>query len=197
MRRGVVFVIGLSLLACSPFRARANEPTCIVHVEGDPTGLIDQFHDTPGGLLLGAENGLFRYDGTRTIQVQGDPTGRYIREFYDTPGGVLLNAQNGLFRYDGRRIVHVEGDPTGLIVQFHDTPGGLLLAAENGLFRYDGRRTIHVAGDPTHFHPGVSRHAGCRFYGSGNSGCRIHPCRRICQRAMCAAPYLGSGRATR
>jgi hypothetical protein len=36
-----------------------------------------------------------------------------------------------------------------------------------------------------------------RSLAKANSGCRIHPCRRICQRAMCAAPYLGSGCATR
>ena len=51
-----------------------------VKVQGDQTGEIRDFHDVPGGLLLGTTNGLFRYDGARTIRVEGDATG-YIREF--------------------------------------------------------------------------------------------------------------------
>jgi len=45
MRHGVVFVVGLLLLACSPFWAQADEVTCIVRV-------------TPAGLMISAENGL-------------------------------------------------------------------------------------------------------------------------------------------
>jgi len=87
--------------------------TRTVRVEGDLTGPIHAFHDTPTGLLVGAEKGLFRYDGTRTVHVVA-PATRYgytrIDQFHDTPRGMLVAAENGLFRYDGTRIVLVEGD---------------------------------------------------------------------------------------
>ncbi len=62
-----------------------------------PTWRVRGFHDAPGGLLLSAYNGLFRYDGARIIRVEGDPTGGYP-EFHDAPGGLLLGARNGLLR---------------------------------------------------------------------------------------------------
>jgi len=88
---------------------------------------------------VGAYNGLFRYDGTRTVHVTGtpaspDPTGR-INQFHDTLGGLLVAAENGLFHYDGMHTIHVPGDPTSPVYAFYDTPGGLLVAAENGLFQ--------------------------------------------------------------
>jgi hypothetical protein len=49
-------------------------------VEADPISGRADFHDTPGGLLLNAENGLFRYDGKRVIRVEGDPIGE-VTEF--------------------------------------------------------------------------------------------------------------------
>jgi hypothetical protein len=35
--------------------------------------------NTPTGLLLGAKNGLFRYDGTRTVRVEGDGINFIVR----------------------------------------------------------------------------------------------------------------------
>ena len=97
MRCVVVVIVGLFLLSCSPFRAWADATTCVVRVEGDPTGDIHNFHDTPAGLLLRAENGWFRYDGTRIVRVEGGPTG-YTQEFHKTPVGLLMSTENGLFR---------------------------------------------------------------------------------------------------
>src|SRR5436190_1556870 len=76
MRRVFTFPVTLLLLLVySPLQASTDEPTCIVHVEGEPTGAINDFHDLPGGLLLVAADGLFRYDGSRVVHVGGDPTG--------------------------------------------------------------------------------------------------------------------------
>jgi len=77
------------------------------------------------GLLIGAEGGLFRYDGTRTIHVQGDLPDLDNIEFFATPGGLLMGARDGLFRYDGTRIVRVMGDHTDRMYHFNffDTPG--------------------------------------------------------------------------
>src|ERR1700730_13348822 len=76
MRRAFTFAVTLSLLACIPIsRAWADEATCVVHVEGEPTGNIFDFHDAAGELLVGAEKGLFRYDGKHTVHVEGEPTG--------------------------------------------------------------------------------------------------------------------------
>jgi len=158
LRYGVVFAVGLLMLSCSPLRAWADATACVVRMEGDATattgiiatGRINEFRDTPTGLLLGADNGLFRYDGTRTVHIGGDPTGG-IGAFRDAPGGLLLVAEKGLFHYDGTQTAQIGGDPTGGINEFRDTPTGLLLGAENGLFRYDGKRIVHIDGDPTGF----------------------------------------------
>src|SRR5215813_12990523 len=101
MRCALTFAAILLLLAYIPLPpAWANEPICVLHVEGEPTGNIFGFHAAAGEVLVGAENGLFRYDGTRTVHVRGEPTGEVL-DFYDIPGSPLLNTGNGLLRYDG------------------------------------------------------------------------------------------------
>jgi hypothetical protein len=57
----------------------------IFEVAGDPTGRIYDIRDAPDGLLLRADNGLFRYDGKRTRHVAGDSVWR-IGEFLRRPG---------------------------------------------------------------------------------------------------------------
>jgi hypothetical protein len=127
--------------------ASADDATCVVHVEGDSTGQVFDVRDTPGGTLVAAWNGLFRFDGKHTIQIKGD-TGE-VTGFYDTPFGLLLNAENGLFRYDGAHLVRSEGDTPGYIEQIQTNRGEVLMAAGNGLFRYQQTRTVHVAGATT------------------------------------------------
>jgi hypothetical protein len=185
MRNPVILGVGLLLLASGPFQVWADETTCIVHLEeSDPTNGVLAFINTPGGLMLSAQNGLFRYDGKRLVHLTDDPTGG-VTDLLDTPRGLLLNAQNGLFRYDGKRVIRVEGDPISGRARFHDTPGGLLLRAQNGLFRYDGKRVIRVEGDPiggvTEFHDtprglllntqnGLFRYDGTRTVHIGGEG---------------------------
>jgi hypothetical protein len=59
----------------------------IFEVAGDPTGRIYDIRDAPDGLLLGADNGLFRCDGKRTIHVAGE-WGEFSLD-KDTPDGLL------------------------------------------------------------------------------------------------------------
>jgi hypothetical protein len=89
---------------------------------GDPTGSIYDSHDALDGPLLGAENGLFHFDGQRIFEVAGDPTGR-IYDIRDAPDGLLLRADNRLFRYDGKRTRHVAGDSVWRIGEFLRRPG--------------------------------------------------------------------------
>ena len=150
MRYLLIITVGPLLLIYSSCQIRAAEPTCVVSVpvQGEPIGAISDIHEAPGGPLLVAEYGLFRYDGARVMGVPGELTG-YIRDFHNTSGGLLLAAQNGLFRYNGIVVARVPGEPTGEVQSFHDTPSGLLLSAQNGLFRYDGLRVTSVPGEPT------------------------------------------------
>ena len=141
-----------------------------------------RFHDTPAGLLLDAENGLFRYDGTRTVHVEGDPTG-YIHPFRDTPGGLLLGAEMACSVTTARapfmsKVIRLED----LSVSRH--AGGLLLRG-NGLFRYDGTRTVHVEGDPPGRIHQISRHAGWAASGRGE---RPVPLRRHAHRSCRRRP---------
>ncbi|MGH6835066.1 MAG: hypothetical protein ACREC9_05855 [Methylocella sp.] len=148
MRHGVVFVVGFLLVACSPFRAWADEPACVVRVKGEPIRDVQSFYAAPGGLLLGALQGLFRYDGARLDRVEGEPT-ESVFKFHYTPGGLSVGAWHGLFRYNGVRVDRVEGEWTERVFAFHDTPSGLPVGASRGLFRYDGARLDRVAGETT------------------------------------------------
>jgi len=100
-------------------------------------------------LLLGAAQGLFRYDGKSVVPVEGGEKARFVEVFHDGPGEqLLLGTGDGLFRYDGKSVVPVEGgENTGSVSAFHDGPGEqLLLGTGDGLFRYDGKSVVPVEG---------------------------------------------------
>jgi hypothetical protein len=48
--------------------------THIIRIGGDPTGRIKDTYNTPRGLLVHAQDGLFLYDGQRTVHVAVAPT---------------------------------------------------------------------------------------------------------------------------
>jgi hypothetical protein len=147
MGRVVAIAIGLLLLTCGSLRASEEEPACVVPVGSEPTGAVNDFHDGPGGLLVAAANGLFRYDGAHITEVEGEGVPSFNLLFHDVPGGVLITfGDNGLLFYDGARVVQVQGDPTGAVNSFQDTPGGLLIGAERGVFRYQDVRVARVPG---------------------------------------------------
>jgi hypothetical protein len=136
--------VGLLLLALTSQPVAAQEPSCVVPVAGPPTGTIDGVYDAPGGLLIEAANGLFRYDRTRISAVRGEEPGP-IRQALLRPHELLLAAANGLFRYDGESVLLAGHADTGDVHKFQELPGGLLLAAREGLFAYNGAEIIPLA----------------------------------------------------
>jgi hypothetical protein len=143
--------VALLALACGTFRASADELLCAIRAPGDETANLREFHETPDdSLLLGAEKGLFRYDGGRTVKVKGDETSRTYK-FYDMRDGLLLLlARKGLFRYEAGHATKIKGDDIGSVHEFHESPQyGLLLAATNGLSRYKDQRVTKVQGEQT------------------------------------------------
>ena len=79
---------------------RAN-PACVVPAGDTATGSVNDMRDLPaGGVLIGAEDGLFRYEPARIRFVPaGDTATGSVKQMLDLPGGgVLINAEKGLFR---------------------------------------------------------------------------------------------------
>ena len=148
MRGTLTSTVNLLLLVCVPVpRALADEPTCLLPIGRFETGQVNSFHDGPDGLpLVGAWEGLFRYDGKGVVRVEGEEM-RAVSAFHDGPDGLLLGAGNGLFRYDGKVVVRVKGENAENVRAFHDGPDGLLLGAESGLFRYDSKGVVRVGGE--------------------------------------------------
>lgn len=149
MRHTATFAISALPLTCYVFAAWADEPVCIVSVQGAQTGAVEDFHDVPGGVLIAAEGSLFRFDGERAA-----PIIKYLVFgsgflFQDVPGGVLLITDQRVFRYDGSNIVVIGGPPIGFVNAVLDTAEGVLLGTANGLFRYDGASFGPVMGPIT------------------------------------------------
>ena len=131
---------------------QAEEPTCAVTVSKEPTGQIDDFRDGPGGVLLIAADGLFRYNGSDVLPVEGDPIG-LPSAYYTGHGELLLAANNSLYRFNGERIVRVWQDPESDIISndihLKETSKGLLITGNRGLYLYDGSQVTRVEGERT------------------------------------------------
>jgi hypothetical protein len=111
-------------------------------------GRVKSIHETSNGPLIAAGSGLFRYDGTGALRVEGgDASG--IEAIYDAPGGPLVSSLDSLFRYDGAHVVRIEGAALGYVHGVLATPRGILVASNNGLFRVDGVRLIRLEGGPS------------------------------------------------
>jgi hypothetical protein len=117
-----------------------TNPDCLVPAGEAATGSVNNMEDLPGGgVLIGAENGLFRYDSAQAHLVPaGDATTGRVSGMHGLPGGgVLISAENGLFRYDSAQahLVPVGDAATGGASNMHDLPGGgVLIGAQNGFF---------------------------------------------------------------
>jgi hypothetical protein len=117
-----------------------TNPDCLVPAGEAATGSVNNMEDLPGGgVLISAENGLFRYDSAQAHLVPvGDAATGAVSNMYDLPGGgVLIGAQNGWFRYDPAQahLVPVGDAATGGASNMHDLPGGgVLIGAQNGFF---------------------------------------------------------------
>ena len=136
----------------------APRPVCVVAADAD-TGPVNATGDFPGGLLIGAERGLFlarATDGKVSVTpVRGDgDTGRVLSVHGLPGGGALIGAWSGVFvaREAGGTIsVAAVVDPnTGPVFAMRGLPGGVLIGAAEGLFlarQADGKLTVGRAGD--------------------------------------------------
>ncbi len=115
---------------------------CVVATAGkEKTGSALDMHDLPGGgVLIGADEGLFRYDpATGLVAAAGKEKTGGVREVDDlSGGGVLIGPDEGLFRYDSATglVAPAGKELTGGSVRgMHDLPGGgVLIGAEAGWF---------------------------------------------------------------
>ena len=152
-------VIGTLLV--SPPAALAQDaprPVCVAAADAD-TGPVAALGDVPGGMLIGAEKGLFlarAADGKLTVTpVRGDRAAERVLSIHSLPGGgALVGAWNGVFvaREAGGTIsVAAVVDPnTGPVFAMRGVPGGVLIGAAEGLFlarQADGKLTVARAGD--------------------------------------------------
>lgn len=151
-RCGAVF-LGLSQAALAQDAPRL----CVVAADAD-TGAVHAMDDAPGGMLIGAEKGLFlarkQADKVAVAPAGNGDTGRVLA-IHAFPGGALIGAWNGVFvaRQAGGTIsvVDVIDADTGRVEHFRDLPGaGVLIGTENGLFlahETGGKVTVTRAGD--------------------------------------------------
>ena len=141
-------IAALLLISVLAVAASADEPVCVTRVQGHATGAVSSYYSAPNALLVGTQNGLFRYDDGHILPVAGDPTG-YIYSFQQAQGSLIIYAANGLYVFDGARTVGVLGESTGAVNAFHEMRRDLLVGADRGLFRYDNGRVFRVGGDLT------------------------------------------------
>ncbi|MDM0110516.1 hypothetical protein QTI66_00015 [Variovorax sp. J22R133] len=96
--------------------------------------------DLPSGVLIGTQDGVYRFDAASRRVVPTDVADP-VFAMHDLPGGgVLIGSRRGLFRFDAasREVVPVGKAETGYVVNMRDLPGGVvLIGAERGLFRFD------------------------------------------------------------
>src|SRR5262249_2031576 len=95
--------------------------TCSVRF-GNTGGMISAFHTAKDGtLLIGAQNGLFRLDGDKLVEILKPGGPHWINALHAAKDGTLLiGATEGLFRFDGDKFVIIDKDrSTGDIRAFH------------------------------------------------------------------------------
>jgi hypothetical protein len=141
--------IGLLLLARGASPAHADAPTCVLQVAGAVTGKVNDLLDAPGGKLVVAANGLFRYSDERIFPVEGESAG-FTAKVQLTPSELVFASYRSLYRYDGKTVARIWDPPsTSLLsdLSVQNTRAGPLLITENRLYRYDGSRVVRVEGD--------------------------------------------------
>ena len=114
---------------------------CVAAADAD-TGPVAALGDFPGGMLIGAEKGLFlarAADGKVTVTpVRGDRDAERVLSIHSLPGGgALIGAWNGVFvaREAGGTIsVAAVVDPdTGPVFAMRDLAGGVLIGSCGGI----------------------------------------------------------------
>src|SRR5215218_1223579 len=119
----------------------APRPVCVVAADAE-TGPVSAMGDFPGGMMIGAEKGLFlarAAGGKVTVTpLRGDRDPERVLSIHSLPGGgALIGAWNGIFvaRDAGGTISVVTVHPdTGPVFAMRGVFGGVLIGAAEGLF---------------------------------------------------------------
>ena len=133
---------GLLIVLTTAQAARADV-ACVVPMHDIETGKVFTTLTLPGGgLLIGAEKGLFRFDpATRKLVQTGEfETGSVFTTVAFPDGGALIGAKTGWFRFDPAtgKLLPAGDFETGKVLTTLALPdGGALIGAQKGWFRFD------------------------------------------------------------
>jgi ligand-binding sensor domain-containing protein len=147
---------GLLIVPQHALAQDAPRPVCVTAAAAD-TGPVAALGDFSGGMLIGAEKGLFlaRAADGKVTPVRGDRDAERVLSIQSLAGdgGALIGAWNGVFvaREAGGTISVVTVNPdTGPVFAMRDLAGVVLVGAAEGLFlarQADGKLTVARAGD--------------------------------------------------
>lgn len=152
-------VVGALVVVQQAARAQdATRPICVAAADVD-TGPVQALVDVPGGMLIGAEKGLFlarAVDGKVAVTpLRGDRDAGRVLSIHSLPGGgALVGAWNGvLVAREAGGAVNVEDvvdSNTGPVFAMRGLADGVLVGAAEGLFlarQANGKLTVARAGD--------------------------------------------------
>lgn len=152
-----LFFVSLIVPPQSALAQDAPRAICVVAADAD-TGSVHAMGDFSGGMLIGAEKGLFLArpaGGKVAVAPAGDPGPQRVLSIENLPdGGALIGAWNGVFlaRAAGGTInvTKVVDRETGPVFAMREHAGAVLIGAAEGLFlarQTDGKFTVTLAGD--------------------------------------------------
>jgi len=140
--RPIAACLGIMLVLPHAALAQDTPRLCVAAAEIE-TGPVDAMSDFAGGVLIGADRGLFLAgvaDGKVTVTSAGHPDTGPVRAIHTWQGGAaLIGGGNGIFlaREAGGAITFADllDVDTGRVEHLRDLAGaGVLIGAENGLF---------------------------------------------------------------
>lgn len=134
----------------------AAGPVC-VRAAAAETGPVHAMGDVAGGMLIGAEKGLFlarAAGGKLTVVPAGESSAARVLSIHSLPGSAaLIGAWNGVFvARDTGGTISVAGvvADTGPVFAMRELAGGVLIGAAEGLFlarQADDKFSVARAGD--------------------------------------------------
>ncbi len=124
---------------------------CAAAVGADQlTGLITDFYDAKGIILVSTDNGLFSFDPDEqtlkqipTDQDTGSVLSVYDARVYDARGTILVGTNGGIFSFDPHRLTLTQiaaYQDTGGVLSVYDARGTILVGTNQGLFSFDPDR---------------------------------------------------------
>jgi hypothetical protein len=130
------------------FRYHIENPGQLEKVSVKDTGSVRFWHEFPDAVLLGAEQGLFRYDTpTNRFDEVDEETGAVLN-WHNLSSGVLIQAQRGWFHYDDstRKLKNLTHFNTDGVLDWLDVPDGVLFRTGRDWFQYSGGQGVQWIG---------------------------------------------------